>query len=419
MKARRVVVTGMGMVTPLGIGKEASWQRLIKGESGARVLDRFDASEYPVRIACQLPELECFKEAFGGRFCRTNDPVIQYGLLAADEAFKDAGFVDPLDDNEKPRFGVYLGLSFSGLSFFEQNHKALLESGPRRVSPYFIPSTVPNLAAGQVAIRFGLEGPSFAPVSACASGSHAIGEGFRDISRGYADVMFCGGTEAPITPIVVAGFAAMKALSKRNDEPTRASRPFDVNRDGFVLGEGAAVLVLEEYERARARGATIYAEVCGYSNTTDAHHISSPHPEGRGSSRCMKNAIEDAGWNPRDVQHVNAHGTSTRLNDSGETVAIKRVLGDQARNITVTANKSMLGHTMGAAGAIEAAITVLTLARGIIPPTINLDEPDPACDLDYVPHKARELSVDRALANSFGFGGANACLALARHSTDR
>lgn len=411
-RQRRVVITGIGLVTSLAIGRDAGWQQLIAGESGAKKIDRFDTTGFGVDFACQLPDSSAAVDLLGTRFCRTNDLFIQYALLAADEAWREADFGE-LSDDDKRRIGVYFGLGLGGLGTFEQNHALLLEKGPRRVSPYLIPSVLPNLAPGQVALQLGLRGPNMAIATACASGAHAVGEGFRTIARGDADVMLCGGTEAPITPVVVAGFSAMKALSRRNNEPERASRPFDAGRDGFVIGEGAAVLVLEELAHAQRREATIQAEVVGYGNTNDAYHISSPHPEGRGAAACIQAALDDAGWSPGQVQHINAHGTSTRLNDAIESAAIKCVLGSHARQVSVTANKSMIGHTMGA-GAIEAAITVLTIARGVIPPTINYSEPDPQCDLDYVPNAPRAAHIDNALCNSFGFGGANACLALTR-----
>ena len=413
MAANEVVVTGIGLVTPLGVGRAVNWRRLCAGESAAGPLRRFDASAFAVQIACELDDQGAAEALLGRRFCRSSDPFVHYALLAADEAWHDAGLETPTEA-ERERCGVYLGVAFGGLSSFEESHSVLLTQGPRRVSPYFIPSVLPNMAAGQVAIRLGLHGPAMAPVSACASGAHAIGEGLRCIARGEADLMLCGGAEAPITPAVVAGFCAMKAMSRRNDEPARASRPFDADRDGFVIGEGAAIVVLERADRARARGARIYAKLEGFGNTNDAHHITTPAPEGVGAARCMEAALRDAGWSAERVEHINAHGTSTRLNDLSETQAIKRVLGERAWQVPVTANKSMIGHAMGAAGAIEAAVTVLTIAQELIPPTINLDTADPACDLDYVPKEARHAAVAAALCNSFGFGGGNVCLAFAR-----
>lgn len=410
---RRVVITGLGLLTPLGVGADACWAALLEGRSGAAPISRFDASEHATTFACQLPDYDA-EPYINARLLRTLDPFVRHALVAAALAIADAQLPPPADEQAAERIGVYVGSGLGGVQTLEETCRALHERGPRRVSPYFVPATIVNLAAGQIAIRYDFRGPNLGPVSACASGAHAIGEAFHCLRRGDADVMLAGASEAAVTPLGLAGFNAMKALSRRNDEPQRASRPFDRDRDGFVLGEGAGVLVLETLEHARGRDARIYAELAGYGANADAHHITQPAPGGRGAARCMALALQSAGWSSERVDHINAHGTSTRINDISETKAIKAIFGARAGELTVTANKSMLGHLLGAGGSVEAAVTALTLACGIIPPTINLEEPDPECDLDYVPQVARELAVQAALCNSFGFGGTNACLALSR-----
>ena len=405
---RRVVVTGIGLITPLGIGTEASWQACIGGKSGVGPITKFDAKDLPCRIAAEVRGFDASlymdrKEA------RRNDLFIQYGLAAAFLALQDAGL--PVDQPLGDRVGVVVGSGMGGLATLEDTHLTVVNRGHRKVNPFFIPSIIVNLAAGQISIKHGAGGVNYAPVSACATGNHAIGESMRHIAHGDVDVMIAGGTEATISLLGIAGFTAARALSERNDEPEKACRPFDRDRDGFIAGEGAGILILEELEHARKRGARIYCELTGYSATADAFHIT--QPSGAGAERAMKLCLEDAGLRPEDVQYLNAHGTSTPVGDIAETKAIKRVFGEHARSgLMVSSTKSMTGHMLGAAGGVEAAFTALALFHGIVPPTINLDNPDPECDLDYVPNKAREVRFRAALSNSFGFGGTNAVLAL-------
>ncbi len=407
---RRVVVTGMGLVTPLAIGVSKTWEKLCKGESGIGAISRFDASQYSVRIA---GEVKNFNPAnfFEKKEIKKMDTFIHFAVAASQEAVDDAKLV--VDSHNAERVGVYVGAGIGGLPAIEHYHKILLERGPDRVSPFFIPMVIINLASGQVAIRFGAKGPNACTVTACATGNHCIGDGFRLIQRGEADVMIVGGTESTICPTAVAGFAAAKALSRRNDEPERASRPFDKDRDGFVIGEGSGVLVIEELEHARARGARIHAEIMGYAMNSDAFHITAPSEDGAGAVKCMENAIKDGGVSKASVGYINAHGTSTKA-DRVETQVIKEVFGEQAHSIPVSSTKSMTGHLLGAAGGIEAVFSILALQQGIIPPTINLDDPDPECDLDYVPNQSRTCSIDVAISNAFGFGGVNACLVFRR-----
>ncbi len=407
MSRRRVVVTGLGLVTALGIGVEKSWEGLTRGRSGVRRITHFDASAFPTQIAGEVDGFnpEDFVEP---KEIKKMDRFIQFGIAASSMAMEDSGL--KVTSENAPRIGVYVGAGMGGLPAIEHYHKILLEKGPRRITPFFIPMLIINLAAGQISIRFGAKGPNSAPATACATGSHAIGDAFKVIQRGDADAMIAGGTESVITPMGIGGFNAMKALSTRNDEPERASRPFDRDRDGFIMGEGAGVLIIEELQHALGRGARIYAELVGYGLTGDAYHITSPAPGGEGAARCMAMALKDAGMAPSAVDYINAHGTSTKYGDELETAAIKSVFGDHARKVAVSSTKSMIGHLLGAAGGVEAVISVLSIDRGIIPPTINLDNPDPECDLDYVPHKARKADIRAALSNSFGFGGTNACL---------
>lgn len=409
---RRVVVTGLGIVSPLGTGLEKNWQAVIAGRSGIRPITRFQNTEFfASRIAGEVPDFRA-EDFIEPKEIKKMDLFIQYSVAAADMAAKDGGFkVDPED---APRVGCIVGVGLCGLETIETYHKAYLEGGPRKISPFFIPKVISNLAPGQIAIRHNAKGVNWTPTSACASSNHAIGEAFQSIRRGLQDAVISGGAEAAITPLGVGGFASMKALSTRNDEPERASRPFDKERDGFVIAEGSAVLILEERERALKRGAKIYAEIIGYAATGDAHHITAPAPEGEGAARCMKLALEDAGIRPQDVSYINAHGTSTEYNDMNETQAIKTVFGEQAYKIPVSSTKSMTGHLLGAAGAVEAVFSVLALHNGLIPPTINYENPDPECDLDYVPNKARQAAIQVALSNSFGFGGTNACVIFRR-----
>ncbi|MGH7251102.1 MAG: beta-ketoacyl-ACP synthase II [Nitrospiraceae bacterium] len=407
---RRVVVTGMGLVTPLGTGLEKTWKALCAGKSGIARITRFDPTDYPCQIAGEVPDFDpaAFIEK---KEVKKMDTFIHYAVGAAQMAVDDAGLKVTGENAE--RVGVYIGAGIGGLPAIEHYHKILLEKGADRVSPFFIPMVIINLASGQVAIRLGARGPNSCAVTACATGNHCIGDAFRLIQRGDADVMLAGGTEAAITPLGVAGFAAARALSRRNDDPVRASRPFDRDRDGFVLGEGAGVVVLEELETARRRGARIYGEVVGYAMNSDAHHITAPPDDGEGAIRCMEMAIKDAGVSKDEIGYINAHATST-FADKVETQAIKGVFGERAYRIPVSSTKSMTGHLLGAAGGVEAVFSLLAIHRGVVPPTINLEHPDPECDLDYVPGRAREVAVKVALSNSFGFGGVNACLLFKR-----
>ena len=404
---RRAVVTGIGLVTPLGMGKDENWSSLVEGRSGIGPISRFDASAFASRIAGEVKDFRA-DDFVSKKEARKMDIFLQYGVAAARLAFDDARLT--VDPAHAARAGVVMGCGLGGLSTMEETHKVLLNSGPKKVSPFFIPMLLGNMAPGLVSIAHGLKGPNLSIQTACAAGTHAVGQAFHLIRDGQADIMVTGGVESTITPLAVAGFSAMRALSTRNDEPSKASRPFDRDRDGFILGEGAAVIVLEELERARERGATLYAEIVGFGASGDAHHMAAPAPEGEGAARCMAVALEDAGISPGEVDYINAHGTSTELNDRFETQAIKTVFRDHARRLAVSSTKSMTGHLLGAAGGIEAAYTALTLHHGTIPPTINLENPDPDCDLDYVPHQARQADVRVALSNSFGFGGTNGTL---------
>jgi beta-ketoacyl-acyl-carrier-protein synthase II len=400
----------MGLVCPLGNTVEEFWKRLIAGESGIGPLTRFDAAAYDTRIA---GEVRGFKpEDFMDRKdIRRTDPFVQYAVAASRQALDQASVREAVDPD---RFGVIVGSGIGGISTFEDQHRTLLEKGPNRVSPFFIPMMISDMASGQVSILFGAKGPNYCTVSACSSGAHAVGEAFRIIQNSEADVMIAGGAEAPVTPVSFAGFCSMKAMSTRNDDPTRASRPFDSQRDGFVMGEGAGILILEELEHAKRRGAAILAEVVGYGATGDAHHMTAPAPEGEGAARAMRAAISDSGLPLREFGYVNAHGTSTPLNDKFETQAIKSVFGEHAHHVAVSSTKSMTGHLLGAAGGLETIICVLALERQVLPPTINYEHPDPDCDLDYVPNTARSVEVRAALSNSLGFGGHNVTLALSR-----
>ena len=410
---RRVVVTGMGTITPLGNDTRSTWEALLAGLGGCGPITRFEATEdYATRIAC---EVKGFDPAsfLDPKEARRYDRFAQFALWAADEAMKDAGLDGP-GDLPPERFGVLFGSGIGGIATFEEQCRILIARGPKRVSPFFVPMFIPDIAAGLISIRYGVQGPNYATVSACASSAHAIGDAMRFIERGDAEVMITGGTEAVITPLAIAGFASMKAMTTRNDDPERASRPFDGKRDGFVIGEGAAALVLESLEHAQARGATVYAELVGYGASGDAYHITSPAPEGAGAQHAMRQCMADAGVGPDDIDYVNAHGTSTPQNDTNETAAIKKVLGDAAYRVIVGSTKSMTGHLLGAAGALEAVICALVCREGKIPPTINFEEPDPTCDLDYAHNRLVERPVRIALSNSFGFGGHNVCLAIRR-----
>ncbi len=409
-QTRRVVVTGLGLVTPLGTGLEKTWQALCAGKSGVRRISRFDATGYPSQIAGEVTDFDP-AQFIEKKEIKKMDTFIHYAVGASQMAADDAGLKIAPDSAE--RVGVYIGSGIGGLPAIEHYHKVLLEKGSDRVTPFFIPMVIINLASGQVAIRLGAKGPNSCAVTACATGNHCIGDAFRLIQRGEADVMLAGGAESTICPLAVAGFSAAKALSRRNDDPARASRPFDRDRDGFVLGEGAGVLVLEEYERARQRGARVYCELIGYAMNADAFHITAPPDDGEGAVRCVELALKDAGVAKDEVGYINAHATST-FADKVESLALKKVFGERAYKIPVSSTKSMTGHLLGAAGGVEAAFTVLALHRGVLPPTINLESPDPDCDLDYVPGSARNAAVQVALSNSFGFGGVNACLLFRR-----
>jgi 3-oxoacyl-[acyl-carrier-protein] synthase II len=408
---RRVVVTGVGLVSALGVGTEATWSGLLAGKSGIGPITRFDPSDFSVRIAGEVKGFDPL-QFVEKKDVKKMDAFIQYALAAAGFAMEDAGLSVKPDDAD--RVGVFIGSGIGGFTTIEREHKVLLDSGPRRISPFFIPAIIINLAAGHVSIRFGAKGPNSATATACSASAHAIGDAMKIIERGDADAMIAGGTEAAITPMAVGGFAAMRALSTRNEEPLRASRPFDKGRDGFVVGEGAGIVVLEALEAARARGARIYAELVGYGMTSDAFHMTTPSEDGDGAVRVMSMAIADAGIRPESIDYINAHGTSTEYNDRTETLAIKKVFGEHARKLMVSSTKSMTGHLLGGAGGLEAGITVLALREQKLPPTVNQETPDPDCDLDYVPNEARSAKVEYALSNSFGFGGTNAALLFRR-----
>jgi 3-oxoacyl-[acyl-carrier-protein] synthase II len=409
-ESRRIVVTGVGLVSPLGVGTEPTWQGIVQGRSGIGPITRFDVTDYACRIA---GEVEGFDPAdyMERKEVKKVDLFAHYGIAATQMALDDSGFLD--SDFDGDRVGAIIGAGMGGLPLIERTHKLLLARGPGRVSPFFIPGLIINMVAGLTSIRYGFRGPNSATVTACTSGLHAVGDAFRQIQLGYADAMVAGGAEAIIAPLAVAGFMSMKALSQRNDEPEKASRPWDRDRDGFVIGEGAGIVVLEERRRALARGAPIYAELIGYGMSADAYHISAPHPEGIGAELVMKNALADAGIDREEVGYINAHGTSTSLGDAAEVQAIKRVFGDHAYKLAVSSTKSSTGHLLGAAGGLEAGILALSLRHQILPPTLNLDNPGEGCDLDFVPHRARPTEVRYALTNSFGFGGTNGALIMA------
>ena len=413
---RRVVITGVGVVSPLGLDAPTTWEALLAGRSGIGPVTQFDASAFTCRIGGEVrgfvPE-----NYMDRKEVKKMDTFIHFAIAAAKEAVADSGLV--IDQKNADRVGVYIGSGIGGLHLFEETHKEYLERGPRRISPFFIPGMIINLAAGQVSILFGAKGPNLAVATACATGNHAIGEAMRLIREGYADAMIAGGTDAGITPLSLGGFCAMKALSTRNDAPEKASRPFDSGRDGFVMGDGAGILILEEREAAVARGATVYAELAGYGLSGDAYHISAPSENGEGAARAMAGALRDAGIPAGQVDYINAHGTSTPVGDRVETQAVKTVFGAHARELAFASTKSMTGHLLGAAGGLESAITALAVARGAVPPTINYETPDPECDLDCVPNVARKVPIRAALNNSFGFGGTNASLLFTRHDPPR
>jgi len=410
---RRVVVTGVGLVTAVGNDVASTWSALLDGRSGAAPITRFDASDHDVRFACEVKDFDPGSYLDRKEVKRT-DRFVQFAMATADQAVEAAGVEEAMADLPDHRTGVIIGSGIGGLETLEEQHIRLRERGPGRVSPFFIPMFIADMASGMVSMRYGVRGPNYATVSACASSAHAVGLAYRSVRTGEADVMITGGSEATVTPLCMAGFSSMKALSTRNEEPAAASRPFDAGRDGFVLGEGAGTLILESLEHARERGAPIVAELRGFGQSADAHHMTAPAPEGAGAQLAMRQALEDGGLEPEDVGYVNAHGTSTPANDATETTAIKKVFGDHARELLVGSTKSMTGHTLGAAGGVETAITALVCREGRVPPTINYEEPDPDCDLDYVTGGPVDREIGAAVTNSFGFGGHNVCLALSR-----
>ncbi|WNG25715.1 beta-ketoacyl-ACP synthase II [Cystobacter fuscus] len=416
MSNRRVVITGTGIITALGTGTEKNWQALLAGQSGIATITRFELGKMDTRFAGEVKDFQP-EQFIDRREVRRMDLFSQYALAAADMAVKESGLPigpDAPHGYQAEKVGVIVGSGIGGISSLEEQHRKGLEKGFDRLSPFFIIQMIINMAPGLISMRYGCKGPNWSPVSACATSAHAIGEAWKSIRLGECDAVIAGGAEAAITPLGMGGFSVMKALSNRNDEPTRASRPFDKERDGFVMGEGAGIIVLEELEHAKKRGANILAELVGYGANSDAHHVTQPAPEGEGAARCMRLALASAGMNPEDVGYINAHGTSTPFNDANETKAIKTVFGAHARKLPVSSTKSMTGHMLGAAGGAEAVVSVMTLQRGVIPPTINLTSPDPDCDLDYVPNQAREQRVDSVMSNSFGFGGTNAVLVFKR-----
>jgi len=412
MSRRRVVVTGVGLVSSVGIGTQPTWDGLCAGRSGIGRITRFDPDGFASRIAGEVKGFDPL-QFIGKKDIKKMDVFIQYAIAASDFALSDAGL--KVEQPLGPRVGVFIASGIGGFSTIEREHRALLEGGPRKISPFFIPSAIINLAAGQVSIRFGAQGPNSATCTACAASAHAIGDALEIVRRGAADVMIAGGSEAAITPMGVGGFAAMRALSTRNDEPERACRPFDKDRDGFVIGDGAGVLILEELDHARSRGVPIYAEVVGYGMSADAHHMTAPAEDGNGALRVMQATLDDAGVKPSVVDYINAHGTSTPYNDRLETLAIKKCFGEHARSLAISSTKSMTGHLLGAAGGLEAGVMALAIRDQRLPPTVNLENPDPDCDLDYVPNQNREATVTYALSNSFGFGGTNASLLFKRY----
>jgi 3-oxoacyl-[acyl-carrier-protein] synthase II len=410
---RRVVITGMGIHSPAGLGLDANWQNITAGKSGISTIKGFDTTGMPATIAGQIFDFEP-ENWIDSKSCRKMDRFIQLGMAAGLDALADSGF--EVTDENAHRVGVHIGAGIGGLATIEKQTRALFERGPRRISPFYIPSSIINMISGNLSIALGAKGPNLAIVTACATGTHSIGDAARLIEYGDADVMFAGGSESSITPTGLAGFGNAKTLSTRNDDPQAASRPWDKGRDGFVMGEGSAVMVLEELEHARNRGAQIYAELAGFGLSGDAYHMTSPIPGGTGAALCMENAMRNAGVNPQDIDYINAHGTSTPLGDIAETQAVKLAMGDYARSIAVSSTKSMTGHLLGAAGAIEAVYATLAIKYQVAPPTINLEDPDPECDLDYVPGTARDMKIDVAMSNSFGFGGTNGTLVMKRMS---
>ncbi|RKL62884.1 beta-ketoacyl-[acyl-carrier-protein] synthase II [Thermoanaerobacteraceae bacterium SP2] len=412
MEKKRVVITGIGVISPVGTGKEKFWDSLIQGKSGIDLITRFNCDDFPTKIAGEVKDFNP-EDYIEKKELKRLDRFTQFAIAATKMALEDSRL--NLSSIDCSRVGVVMGSGIGGSETWEEQHNTLIEKGPKRVSPFFIPMMIANMASGQVSMAFNLKGPNFTVVTACASGTNAIGEAFRILQRNDADIMVAGGTEAPITPLSLAGFSSMKALSTRNDEPHKASRPFDKDRDGFVMGEGAGVMILETLDHALKRNAHIYAEVIGYGTTADAYHLTQPAPEGEGAARAMKAAIADAGIKPEQVDYINAHGTSTPLNDKFETLAIKNAFGEHAYNLAISSTKSMTGHLLGAAGAVEMIATVFTVTSGEIPPTINYDCADPECDLNYVPNKSVKKNISIAMSNSMGFGGHNACVIVKKY----
>lgn len=413
---RRIVITGVGALTPLGNSAADTWKEICKGKSGIRRITKFDCTGYATKIAGELKIFDAHNFVSKKELRKLDDFII-YALAAAEMAVVDSGLV--IDRGNAERVGVIIGSGIGGLTTIESAKETLLHGGPRKISPFTIPAVLSNLGAGHVSIRFGAKGPINCTVTACSSGTSAIGDAMRVISGNYADIMIAGGVDATITPLCIAGFNAMKAISIRNDEPEKASRPFDRDRDGFVIGEGCGIVILEELRSALNRGARIYAELTGYGTTSDAYHMAMPPPGHEGAARCMLAALNDACMSPKDIDYINAHGTSTQLNDLYETQAIKKAFGEHAQKLAISSTKSMTGHLLGATGGVEAILTALSIHEGIIPPTINLDNPDPECDLDYVPHTAREKTITAAMSNTFGFGGVNAVLVLKKFDNQR
>jgi 3-oxoacyl-[acyl-carrier-protein] synthase II len=409
---RRVVVTGVGMVSPLGVGTAANWNALIEGKNGIGPITRFDTTDFTTTIAGQVKDFDP-ADFIPKKEIKKMDLFIHYAIAASDFAMQDSGL--KIDSSNATRVGVYIGSGIGGFGVIEATHKALMEGGPRKISPFFIVASIVNLASGWVSIRTGAKGPNSATCTACTTSAHAVGDAYKIIARGDADAMIAGGSEGCITPLGIGGFCAMRALSTRNNEPEKASRPFDRDRDGFVMGEGAGVLILESLESAERRNARIYAEIVGYGMTGDAFHVTAPSEDGDGAIRVMQVTIQDAGISPREINYINAHGTSTPFNDRAETMAIKKVFGDHAKKLAVSSTKSMTGHLLGAAGGLEGAILALAIQNQMAPPTINLDNPDAECDLDYVPHRSRKMEIRYALSNSFGFGGTNGALLFKRY----
>ncbi|HUE76969.1 MAG TPA: beta-ketoacyl-ACP synthase II [Longimicrobiales bacterium] len=412
-RGRRVVITGLGMMTPVGQDVESAWSALLEGRSGAGPITHFDTEGFDVRFACEVKDFDP-EQHMDRKEARRADRYAQFSLAATHEAVMNSGLGEDLKPADPTRVGVLIGSGIGGIATFEEQTRIMIAKGPRRVSPFFIPMFIPDMAAGLVSMRYGAKGPNYATVSACSSSAHALGNSYRLIQGGEADVMITGGTEATVTPLAVAGFSNMKALSTRNDSPETASRPFDAERDGFVMGEGAGSVILESLDHALERGADIVAEVVGYGQSADAYHMTAPAPEGAGAQQAMRAALSDASLTPGDIDYINAHGTSTPANDVNETLAVKAVFGDAARSLVMGSTKSMTGHLLGAAGAVEVIVTALAARHGVIPPTINFSTPDPACDLDYAHNERRERTIQAAISNSFGFGGHNVCLAVRR-----